>query len=192
MKIHFECKECGREFECDVGDVVWPRGANRPAFESKVVCPRCGEKTIDDVRLTELGQTELTAATLGSTPVFLWEEVPGTGEPSWRAEEQDEEEFGLYDGFCQACDLATRVDDMSLCAECAGKLERDFIRLREWDYSASCFGLPVDRREVLRKEIVKKFGKELELIDAPADRPSRKRSRRAVRRSRPRKRKGGK
>jgi prepilin-type N-terminal cleavage/methylation domain-containing protein len=42
----------------------------------------------------------------------------------------DEDDFGLYDGKCQACDAYGPVDDISLCEECAGKFERDTIRQR--------------------------------------------------------------
>jgi hypothetical protein len=47
---------------------------------------------------------------------------------------------GLYDGECQICGLFGRVDDLSLCEECAGKLERDLIRQRDWDYSINAYG----------------------------------------------------
>jgi hypothetical protein len=36
----------------------------RPRFEKKLVCPKCGELTINDVYLTELGQGQLTEATM--------------------------------------------------------------------------------------------------------------------------------
>jgi hypothetical protein len=55
---------------------------------------------------------------------------------------------------------------MSLCEECAGKLERDLIRQREWDYSASAFGLPPEAREELRRLVIAEFGEALELIAA--------------------------
>ena len=35
----------------------------RPDFEKPIICPRCGERTIDDVLLTELGQSQMTEAT---------------------------------------------------------------------------------------------------------------------------------
>jgi hypothetical protein len=35
----------------------------RPDFEKPIVCPRCGERNIDEVLLTELGQSQMTEAT---------------------------------------------------------------------------------------------------------------------------------
>ena len=81
-------------------------------------------------------------------------------------DENAEEPWGIWDGKCQACDCYGPVDDMSLCEECAGKLERDLIRQREWDYSASAFGLPPEAREELRRLVIAEFGEALELIAA--------------------------
>jgi hypothetical protein len=39
--------------------------------------------------------------------------------------EDEDESFGLYDGECQGCGLFGRVNDFSLCEECAGKLDRE-------------------------------------------------------------------
>lgn len=74
------------------------------------------------------------------------------------------DEFGLYDGMCIGCDIPGRINDMGLCEDCAGKLERDLIRQRAWDYSGAAFGLSADQREALRRQVVKQFGKALELI----------------------------
>ena len=60
--------------------------------------------------------------------------------------------------------MAPLKSDGSLCEECAGKLERDLIRQREWDYSASAFGLPPEAREELRRRVIAEFGDALELI----------------------------
>jgi len=35
----------------------------RPDFEKKILCPSCGERTIDEILVTELGQSQLTEAT---------------------------------------------------------------------------------------------------------------------------------
>ena len=95
------------------------------------------------------------------------------------AEESDESDldefWGGYDGQCYACDNYGPIDDMSLCNECAQKLERDLIRQRHWDYSASAFGVPNELREKLRIDIIKKYGKELELI-APSKKKKKKRN----------------
>ena len=64
MYINFECKKCGRLFDCDVGAVSVAEAAMRPVFEKNIRCPTCGERSMDDVLLTELGQSQLTDATL--------------------------------------------------------------------------------------------------------------------------------
>ncbi len=35
----------------------------RPDFEKPISCPQCGERSMDDVFLTELGQSQMTEAT---------------------------------------------------------------------------------------------------------------------------------
>ena len=37
------------------------KSKNRPRFENEIVCPRCGVLIMDEVELTELGQTQLGA-----------------------------------------------------------------------------------------------------------------------------------
>ena len=83
--------------------------------------------------------------------------------------EFDDEFWDGYEGICQACDAYGSVNDMMLCNECSGKLERDLIRQGEWDYSASAFGISKEGREELRNEVIKKYGKKLELIAPKAD-----------------------
>ena len=73
-----------------------------------------------------------------------------------------------YEAQCQACDGYGPVDDIGLCASCSEKIDRDFIRLRDWDYSASAFGLPPSARETLRDQVIARHGKKLELL-AEAD-----------------------
>ena len=41
-----------------------------------------------------------------------------------------EEEWGLWEGQCVACDMYGRINDLQLCKICAAKLERDLMRLR--------------------------------------------------------------
>jgi hypothetical protein len=36
----------------------------RPDFEKSIMCPKCGVRSIDEVFLTELGQSQMTEATL--------------------------------------------------------------------------------------------------------------------------------
>lgn len=78
--------------------------------------------------------------------------------------EFDDDESDVYEAECAGCDVFTRVDDVGLCSDCAGKLERDFIRERHWDYSAMAYGVRPEKREELRKHIIKEHGEALELI----------------------------
>ncbi len=64
MEISFECQKCQNNFDCDVGKVSIDETTMRPIFEKKLVCPKCGELTMNDVQLTELGQGQLTEATM--------------------------------------------------------------------------------------------------------------------------------
>jgi len=64
MTINFECKGCHQEFDCDVGDIGIDEKTLRPDFEKSIICPRCGQRTIDEVLLTELGQSQMTEATM--------------------------------------------------------------------------------------------------------------------------------
>lgn len=58
--LNFMCKKCGKEFDSDVGKISFPIVEERPSFERKIVCPICGVLSMDEVELTELGQTQLT------------------------------------------------------------------------------------------------------------------------------------
>ena len=73
-------------------------------------------------------------------------------------------DFGFYEAECQGCDIFTRVDDVGLCDECAAKLDRDLIRQRDWDRSITAYMVPLEQREELRKKVIRKYGKNLELI----------------------------
>lgn len=72
--------------------------------------------------------------------------------------------FDSYDGLCQGCGCLGQIDDVGLCAECAGKLERDLIRQRDWDYSVSAYDMSSQQREELRGRVIAQFGESLELI----------------------------
>ena len=87
--------------------------------------------------------------------------------------------YQRYEAECQGCDMWEPVDDMGLCDDCAGKFERDMIRKREWAYSALAFGCPEEKLEDLRKHVVKKYGKALELIceDKPVKKISKRKRR---------------
>ena len=64
MVINFECKKCKKEFDCEMGKIGINEETWRPDFERPIVCPRCGERTMDEVLLTELGQSQMTEATM--------------------------------------------------------------------------------------------------------------------------------
>lgn len=72
--------------------------------------------------------------------------------------------FGSHEGLCQVCDCFGQINDVGLCAECAGKLERDLTRQRDWDYSVSAYGMSSQQREELRGRVIAQFGESLELI----------------------------
>lgn len=65
MFINFECKKCKIEFNSDVGKIEIDEKILRPIFEKDIVCPVCGKLGMDDVFLTELGQSQMTEATWG-------------------------------------------------------------------------------------------------------------------------------
>jgi len=62
VEIEFQCKRCKRIFSCDVGRISFPSMApgSRPQFERDIHCDRCGVLTMDEVELTEWGQTQLS------------------------------------------------------------------------------------------------------------------------------------
>ena len=63
MEINFKCKKCRNVFDCDIGEVSINEKAMRPVFSKEIRCPSCGKLSIDDVLLTEVGQSQLTEAT---------------------------------------------------------------------------------------------------------------------------------
>lgn len=64
MKINFKCTSCKKIFDSEVGNVSIDEKAMRPVFENDINCPSCGKRSMDEVLLTELGQTQLTIATI--------------------------------------------------------------------------------------------------------------------------------
>ena len=61
VKINFRCRTCNRIFDCNVGEITFPKkSGQRPIFEKELICPKCGVIPIDKVLLTEKGQTQLT------------------------------------------------------------------------------------------------------------------------------------
>ena len=153
MEINFECKKCGGIFDSDVGAVSVSEDSFRHQFENEIICPKCGQRSINDVLLTELGQSQLTEATFDFEADDIFD-----------FEDDDLNGFGFYEGECQGCDIFQSLNDLGLCEECAGKLDRDLIRQRDWTYSVLAFGVPESKREELRKEVIKHYGAEHELI----------------------------
>ena len=66
--------------------------------------------------------------------------------------------FGNYEGECQVCQIFGPLNDLGLCEDCAGKLDLDLIRERDWEYSVSAFGAPPSRREELRQDVIAECG----------------------------------
>jgi hypothetical protein len=62
-EINFQCKRCHTIFDCVVGNISVNPDTMRPVFEKSIICPKCGLRTIDEVYLTELGQSQMTEAT---------------------------------------------------------------------------------------------------------------------------------
>lgn len=76
---------------------------------------------------------------------------------------------------CVGCDLPLPLNEQGLCADCTGKLERDLIRARDWEYSYAAFLIP-ERQEALRAQIIREFGAANELLVTPKPKPKNKRS----------------
>lgn len=65
-ELEFVCKKCQKRFVCDVGHIFFPPNQDRPTFEADIVCSTCGVLTMDDVELTEYGQTQISSVFLSS------------------------------------------------------------------------------------------------------------------------------
>lgn len=81
--------------------------------------------------------------------------------------EDDREPDVLIDTICAGCDLILPVNDLGLCDECFAKLERDLIRARDWEYSATAFMIAPDQLETLRERVIRDYGADYELIADP-------------------------
>lgn len=66
MEINFKCKKCEEIFDCNVGEVVIDSKSMDAVFEFGIYCPQCGKVTMDDVVLTELGQTQMMDVTIST------------------------------------------------------------------------------------------------------------------------------
>ena len=96
-ELNFLCTKCRTEFDCNVGKISFPVEENRPRFEKNILCPRCGVLTMDEVELTEPGQTQLGA-------VFFAELKWNGGRSNWVShakKEKEEENIRWCLGFSQ-------------------------------------------------------------------------------------------
>jgi hypothetical protein len=155
MIINFECRKCKKIFDCDVGEVSVPGDSERPHFENTITCPCCGPRTMDEVYLTELGQSQLTEITLKLESIDVEELYFKNG---------DFAAFDSSSGECLGCDTFQTLDDLGLCRECSAKLDRDLIRQRHWENSITAYVTPESERENLRNHVIKTYGEPLELI----------------------------
>jgi hypothetical protein len=78
-----------------------------------------------------------------------------------------------FTGSCAGCDQWTTLDDVGLCAVCAAKLDRDLIRQRAWDYSATAFACDPKDYEALRQAVIEQYGPAYELLAPPEEPPPR-------------------
>jgi hypothetical protein len=81
----------------------------------------------------------------------------------------DDEAFGAYQGICAGCDGISQVGDLGLCEKCEAKLERDLLRNRDWVHSDTAFRLADEQRELKRRQVVKEYGRDFELIAEAKD-----------------------
>jgi len=65
-ELNLKCKKCRKTFDCDLGKITFPPDLEHPKFEKEIVCPKCGILSINQVELTELGQSQLTEIHLSS------------------------------------------------------------------------------------------------------------------------------
>ena len=66
-ELNFKCRKCKVIFDCNVGEITFPQSVDqRPKFKNEIICPECGKLSMDEVLLTEIGQTQMTVAHLGT------------------------------------------------------------------------------------------------------------------------------
>jgi len=76
-----------------------------------------------------------------------------------------------FTGLCAGCDQWTTLDDVGLCETCAAKFDRDLIRQRAWDYSATAFACHPKDYEALRQAVIEQYGPAYELLAPPEEQP---------------------
>jgi hypothetical protein len=50
-ELNLKCKGRKRYFDCDAGKISFPQEEARPRLEKKTICPRCGIRSMDEVKL---------------------------------------------------------------------------------------------------------------------------------------------
>ena len=60
MIINFECRDCNNIFDYNVGNISQRSDEMYPNFENAVNCSSCGIRTVEQLYLTELGQSQMT------------------------------------------------------------------------------------------------------------------------------------
>ncbi len=78
--------------------------------------------------------------------------------------EVTDDDYGCIEGECAGCGNFGRNNEVGLCGDCSGKLERDLIRDRAWNYSLTVYGMNDSQRNEVRNQILRKYGKRHELI----------------------------
>ena len=78
-------------------------------------------------------------------------------------------QYEVYESECPGCDFFLPVGDVGLCAACSAMCERDLLRMRDWEYSTSSYGLTAAQRETLRKDVVREHGERNELLSPSGD-----------------------
>lgn len=54
--LNLKCIRCGKTFDFNVGKITF---GNKLIFENEIFCQKCGLVEIEDLELTELGQTQV-------------------------------------------------------------------------------------------------------------------------------------
>lgn len=65
--INFECKKCGKEFDCETGKITF---GDILDFEKDIICPNCGRLDKKDILLTEYGETQISQLYFKDEPVI--------------------------------------------------------------------------------------------------------------------------
>ncbi|MDU9693393.1 hypothetical protein O0Q50_19660 [Priestia aryabhattai] len=70
-----------------------------------------------------------------------------------------------YEAECHGCFIIQPVNHIPLCKSCNNKKERDLVRTRSFDFSVlTSHLLSEEAKENVRKDIIFKYGSDLELF----------------------------